>query len=200
VTGSAPFSADEFLALVPRKRGHFPFSSGIHGDLWLDLDTLFLDPLLLQPGIEELARRLEPHGPEGVCGPATGGAYLALLIARHLGIRFFWTEPSPASRPARDDAPVYRLPDSLKDHLSGRRVALVDDAINAGSAVRATWETLDHCGATVEVVGALVVLGSSIGEYLGQRCPARASCMGLPAEQWPEDACPRCAEGVALDG
>jgi orotate phosphoribosyltransferase len=172
----------------------------MHGDLWLDLDALFLNPQSLQPGIVELARRLEPYGPEAVCGPATGGAYLALLIARHMGIPFCWTEPSPASQPARGDDPGYRLPDSLKERVTGQRVALVDDAINAGSAVRATWETLDHCGAAVLVVGALIVLGSSIGEYLDQRGVPIERLSWLPAEQWPVKTCPRCAEGVALDG
>ena len=34
----------ELLALLPRRQGHFRLESGHHGDLWLDLDPLFLRP------------------------------------------------------------------------------------------------------------------------------------------------------------
>ena len=35
--------------LAQPRRGHFDLGTGFHGDLWLDLDALFLRPALLRP-------------------------------------------------------------------------------------------------------------------------------------------------------
>ena len=35
--------------------GHFVYESGHHGDLWFDLDMLFVHPRRLQPSVAELA-------------------------------------------------------------------------------------------------------------------------------------------------
>ena len=36
------------LDLIPAHRGHFAYTSGDHGDLWLDLDALFAHPRRLR--------------------------------------------------------------------------------------------------------------------------------------------------------
>ena len=43
--------------------------------------------------------------------------------------------------------------------VDGRRVAVVDDVIIAGSAVRGVLVELGACGATPVAIGALAVLG-----------------------------------------
>jgi len=63
------------------RRGHFDLATGFHGDLWLDLDALFLRPRLLRPQIRWLADRLRVHRVDAVCGPLEGGAFLAQAIA-----------------------------------------------------------------------------------------------------------------------
>ena len=44
--------------LARPRRGHFDLGTGYHGDLWLDLDGLFLFPDRLQPDVQRLADRL----------------------------------------------------------------------------------------------------------------------------------------------
>jgi orotate phosphoribosyltransferase len=41
----------------------------------------------------------------------------------------------------------YRIPEVLRPRLAGRRVAIVNDVINAGSAVLGTYRSLQDCGA-----------------------------------------------------
>ena len=71
--------------LARPQRGHFDLGTGFHGDLWLDLDALFLRPRLLRPWIRSLAGRLSEHGVDAVCGPVEGGSFLAMAIADILG-------------------------------------------------------------------------------------------------------------------
>jgi orotate phosphoribosyltransferase len=164
------------LDLVPTHRGHFAYTSGDHGDLWLDLDALFARPHRLRPYVAALADLLPSC--DVVCGPLTGGAYLAEFVADALDLQFSWTEGG-----------------SLTGALTGRKVAIVDDAINAGSAVSAAAESVLAADAQVVAVAALLTLGAAPSEIAG--VPVR-SLVTVPSELWPATTCPRCAAGAPL--
>ena len=55
--------------LLRERRGHFEFESGHHGETWLELETLFQDPALVQPIANELASRIAVHSPEVYAAP-----------------------------------------------------------------------------------------------------------------------------------
>ena len=134
------------LDLLRTKRGHFQFESGHHGNLWLDLDSLFLRPRLLLPFTQELARRLSPYRIEAVVGPLVGGALVAQTDAAEIGATFAFAERTIDANAVR-----YRIPDALRHWLDGKRVAIVDDA--AGSATRATHAELTSCGTHPVAIG-----------------------------------------------
>jgi orotate phosphoribosyltransferase len=185
------------LALMSARTGHFPLESGHHGDLWLELDTMFWEPAALEPLAHRLAERIRPHAPEVVCGPLVGGAFVAQLVAARLGVRFCHTE-----RASTGDgglyAATYRLPAAQAARLPGLRVAVVDDVVNAGSAVRATLAALTSAGAQPVALGALLALGATPA--------AVAAAVGLPLEAlstrenqiWEPEHCPLCARREPL--
>lgn len=78
-------AADPRRLALPQ-RGHFDLGTGYHGDLWLDLDVLFLWPSKLRPYVRELAERLAEHEVDAVSGPAAGGAFLAQALAGERGL------------------------------------------------------------------------------------------------------------------
>jgi orotate phosphoribosyltransferase len=184
--------------LLAARKGHFKLESGHHGDLWLDLHRLFLRPGRIRPFVAELARRLKPHGIEAVCGPMFGGAFVAQLIASELDVDFYYTErlqPGTAALYPVD----YRLPSTLRAGIRGMNLAVVDDVVNAGSAVRATLADLQACGARPAALGALLLLGSSASDM--------AAVAGIPLESiatissglWTPAECPLCVCGVPLE-
>lgn len=184
---------------MPCRRGHFALESGLHADTWLALDRLLVDPCALRPRIEALAEQLKPHRPTAICGPLLGGAFIAQSIAITMGLRFFPTERVDAVAPVkRLFAATYRLPEGLLPLVAGERCAVVDDAISAGSSVRATAIALTEAGATIAVVGALMVLGERAIDYFASaRIPLVAGHFA-PFESWLPDACPLCIAGVPL--
>lgn len=192
-----PDTPDDVLALMSARTGHFPLESGHHGELWLELDALFWEPTRLEPPARQLAELIRPHGPDVVCGPLVGGAFLAQVVASRLGVRCCHTEPASAGDGGLYAA-TYRLPDALAARLSGARVAVVDDVVNAGSAVRATVAALAEAGAQPVALGALLTLGTTP--------TAVADSLGLPLETlatgeneiWEPERCPRCANGEPL--
>ena len=164
------------LELVRTHRGHFAYTSGDHGDLWLDLDALFAHPRRLRPYVTELAELLPPC--DVVCGPLTGGAYLAQAVADALDTGFAWTEGR-----------------TLTGAVTARRVAIVDDAINAGSAVSAAAEALVGAGAQIVAVAALLTLGEAPPTLAGVPVQSLAT---LPSHLWPAATCAACAAGSPL--
>jgi orotate phosphoribosyltransferase len=192
-----PDTQDAVLSLMSARTGHFPLESGHHGELWLELDALFWEPAALEPLAHRLAERIRRHAPEVVCGPLVGGAFLAQLVAARLGVRFCHTERTSAGNGGLYAA-TYRLPDALSARLPGSRVAVVDDVVNAGSAVRATLAALTHAGARPVALGALLALGATPA--------AVAAAVGLPLEElatreneiWEPEQCPLCARREPL--
>jgi orotate phosphoribosyltransferase len=61
----------EVVQLVRPRAGHFDLGTGYHGDLWLDLDALFLRPARLRPYVDWLAERLRGHGVDADGVPVT---------------------------------------------------------------------------------------------------------------------------------
>jgi orotate phosphoribosyltransferase len=173
--------------LVSARRGHFRFESGHHGDLWLDLDTLFTHPRRVQPFAATLAERLARHGVEVICGPLVGGAFVAQMVACELAAEFCWSEQ-----------PDYGIPGPLRPRLEGARVAIVDDAINAGSATRGTLTHLRACGAEVVAIGALLVLGGTPERLTAAERLPLEHVATMPSGLWEAPDCPLCAAGEPL--
>jgi orotate phosphoribosyltransferase len=199
VTGPASDYQREVVELLEARKGHFALESGHHGELWLDLDSLFIRPSRIARFAAELARRLAPAEVEAVCGPLVGGALLAQAVAIHLDVEFLYAEPG---RP--DDGPGlyaarYRLPAAMRTHAAGRAVAIVDDVVNAGSATRSTYAELDEAGARPVAIGTLLTLGTAVPEFAREHALLLASLAVLPNSLWEPASCPLCAAGVALE-
>lgn len=186
------------MDVIPSQRGHFEFESGYHGAQWMDLETLFLDPRTMEPHVTQLAERVKQHHPDVVCGPLVEGAFVALGVSRALGLPFTYSERY--TRDATELYPYgYRIPASLHPHLKGRRVAIVNDVISAGSAVRGTAEALHDIGAQSIAIAALLVLGDWSANYAAEHDVALEALDLRPFDMWRPAECPLCERGVPLE-
>jgi orotate phosphoribosyltransferase len=196
-----PESSDEpvaaAMALLAARSGHFLLESGHHGDLWLELDGLFWSTGAVEPLVAALAERIRPYEVDVVCGPLVGGALLAQLVAARLGAGFCYTERTATGSGLY--AAAYRVPDVLRSRLAGTRVAIVDDVVNAGSAVRATLAAVGAAGAEVVAFGALLTLGSTPATVAADAGLPLEALGTRPTEIWEPGRCPRCATGEPLE-
>ncbi len=196
---------DEIVRLLPLRKGHFRLESGHHGDLWIDLELLCADPQPVRRYASEMGARLIQHSVEVICGPLVEGAFVGLLAAAGLGLPFCYSErvePDGTGVQGPEDQlyPVpYRIPRPLRPRVRGKRVAVVNDVINAGSAVRGTITDLDACEAEIVVVAALLVLGSWAHDYTQSKAVPLETLAALPNTVWAPAECPLCSSGVPLD-
>jgi orotate phosphoribosyltransferase len=96
--------------------------SGLHSDLWLDLDPLFAEPHRIIPFVATLVTALRPHAVDAVCGPFAGGAFLAQLVAHALGTEFYFTERVHSDEGDGLFRARYRLQPAIAARVHGRRV------------------------------------------------------------------------------
>jgi orotate phosphoribosyltransferase len=190
--------ADTITTLLAGRHGHFQMESGYHAGSWFELGSLFDRPDALRPFVSELAGRLAAHGVDAVCGPTTGGAKLGELISAELHIPGLVAERFETAEaglfPIR-----YAVPAAQRAELRGVSVAIVDDAISAGSAVRGTHADLLACGARPVALGALVVFGEAAADFAADTGLALETIQELPFDMWRPADCPLCGAGVALE-
>jgi orotate phosphoribosyltransferase len=176
------------LNAVVASRGHFVYESGHHGDLWLDLDGLFVDARRARGWAAVLAERAVACRPEFVCGPLTGGAFVAQSLAAEIGAGFVFAE-----RFVSETGGVrYRIPTSLRGALHGRRVLLVDDAVNAGSAWLSTLADLLDCGGEIAGFATLLSLGEAASQIARQYGAPLFTLASLECGRWVAEECPLC--------
>ncbi|MEP7001818.1 MAG: orotate phosphoribosyltransferase [bacterium] len=192
-------STSAFLELVAGRRGHFQLESGHHGALWLDLDALFAVPARIDPFVSALADAIRPHNVDGVCGPLLGGAFLAQLVAQKLSAEFCFTERvMPAVRGGLYQA-RYVLPAAFHTRVRGRRLAIVDDVMSAGSALRGTYSELCSHGATPVVAGALLQLGTVGAQFFSEQGVAVSAVARDDYTLWSPEECPHCGAGTPVE-
>jgi len=190
--GSGPAAAIVLGDL--RRTGHFVYESGHHGDTWLDLERLFVDQRRLQTIAGEIGDRLRRHAAEAVCGPLVGGALLGQWVAHRTGLPFVWAERVAAERAAVR----YRVPEVLTDVVAGRRVAIVDDAVNAGSATLATRDEIARLGGDATVAAAIFIRDPGGIALLKANGLAVEHLIGVPFTLWAPTDCPLCRAGLSI--
>jgi orotate phosphoribosyltransferase len=195
---TAPAPAIDLLHLLPARQGHFLLESGHHGQLWLEMPALCLRPERVKPLASALAERLRAHAVQIVCGPLVEGAFVALMVAEALGLPFTYAQPHRRARTGL--FPVgYEIPGPLQAALRGRRIAIVNDVINAGSAVRGTLAALQACAGVPLVIATLATLGEAPARLAADEGVALETLTALPNQIWTPETCPQCALGVPLE-
>ena len=92
----------------------------------------------------------------------------------------------------------YRVPAVVRARLRDKRVAIVNDVISAGSAVRGTLDDLRSCQADTVAVASLAVLGTSAAAFAATNNLVLESLASFPFTMWTPTECPLCQAGVAL--
>jgi orotate phosphoribosyltransferase len=190
---------DDIIGLLAGRRGHFQMESGYHSEMWFELESLFERQQQLKPFISELAKRLAAHGADAVCGPMTAGAKLAKLISAELGIEYFFTERFERPETTGFFPVSYLVPPALRESVRGKSVAIVDDAISAGSAVRGTYTDLLACHARPVALGALFVFGDAADRFAQEEGLALEGIGHLTFGIWNPVNCPLCKRGLAVE-
>lgn len=167
--------------------GHFLLKSGRHAARYLEKFLVLQHPAIGVELCRRFAEAFAPYEPSLVVGPTTGGVLLSFETARQLGgeVRAAFAEPiAEGGRALRRGWAV----------STTERVVLVDDILTTGASLLETVEAVRATG--VEPVAAAVMVDRSVAPVeLGVPLHALGR---IEIPSWEAEACPLCAEGVAL--
>jgi orotate phosphoribosyltransferase len=93
----------------------------------------------------------------------------------------------------------YQLPAPIAELVSGQRIIIVDDVINAGSATKATIDAVLAAGGSPIAIGALLTLGEGATRLAGAYELPVERLAHEPLTLWSPVDCPMCAAGRPLD-
>lgn len=175
--------------------GHFQLSSGRHSPAYVEKFRLLQHP----EHAEKLCRLIADHFREQevhlVAGPSTGGVILSYEVARQLGVRGIFAEPSAsgggrkwADPGGEGERRQFRSAFSI---APGERVLVVDDVLTTGGSVRQVLEAVREAGGQPMGVGVLV---DRSGGRINFGLPFFA-CLTLDLPTYEPGECPLCKRG-----
>lgn len=165
--------------------GHFLYTSGRHGERFLQAARVLQYPDQTEKLCRALAHCFKDDGVELVIGPATGGIILSYETARHLKARAAFTEKDPVEGMALKRGFAVR---------HGIKTLVVEDIITTGGSVKKTIDHLRRRGADVVGVGALI---DRSGGQAAFDCRFEALAK-LDLKSYAPDTCAMCAAGLPL--
>jgi orotate phosphoribosyltransferase len=168
------------------REGHFRYTSGLHGRIYVQCALLLKEPMLAAKVCAGLADRFRQDRPEAVVGPAVGAVNLSYEVARQLEITSLFTERGD------DGKMVLRRAFEIKP---GQRVLVVEDVITTGGTTQETADLMTSLGA--RVVGAGSIVDRSGGK--AKLTVPYFSLLRLDAEHYDPEQCPLCAAGIPIE-
>lgn len=172
---------ERFKATGALLEGHFVLSSGLHSSTYLQCAIALEDPIAAAAFGYAIAEQFQNQNVEAVASPAIGGIIIGYEVARHLGVRFIWTERENGRMTLRRGFTV----------VPGERVLVVEDVVTTGGSTRETITALSEAGA--DVVGAASIIDRSGGKAdVGVPRTALATLV-VPAVE--PSGCEACARG-----
>lgn len=161
--------------------GHFLFTSGRHGDTYMQCAKLLKHPQYTEEIIEPIAAEFKDDKIDIVVGPAIGGIIIAYEFAKQLGVQNFFAEREDGIMTLRRG---FKIP-------KGARVLIVEDVITTGGSVTEVIDIVEEQGG--EVVGVAVLVDRTGGKVdFGTKFVS-----GISEElvSYSSEECPLCKEG-----
>ena len=182
-------TSDQVIALFRETgallEGHFLYTSGRHGQQFLQAARVLQYPQYTEMLCKAIAETFTRDGIEFVVGPATGGIILAYETARHLGCCAAFSEKDGQGGMAVKRGFALR---------KGIRVLVVEDITTTGGSAQKTVAHLRSRGADVRAVAVLIDRSDGAVQF---DCPF-VPLARLPLASYVPAECPLCKQGLPL--
>lgn len=162
--------------------GHFTYTSGRHGRVYLEKFRILERAQHTEPLCRMIAANYADAGIDVVAGPTTGGIIIAYEVGRILRLPGIFCEKDPSG--GRAFRRGFRIE-------PGQRVLVVDDIVTTGGSLQETFAAVTAMGGEIAGVG---VLADRSGGHVTLPYPYFA-CLEVEFETWAPEDCPLCAAG-----
>ncbi|HTU24892.1 MAG TPA: phosphoribosyltransferase family protein [Pirellulales bacterium] len=175
---------------------HIVYTSGRHGESYVNKDAVYPHTELTSQLCEQIARHFAPAEPEIVAAPALGGIVLSQWTAHHL-CRLLGKEVLSVYAEKVTDEAGFVIKRGYDQLLRGKRVLVVEDVLTTGGSVKKVIELVATLGGHPIGAGVLCNRGNLQPEDIGAR--ELYALVKVDLASWEERECPLCARGVPVN-
>lgn len=178
------------------RAGHFVFTSGRHGDSYVNKDALYPYTQDTSRLCKAMAERFAKKDIDVVIGPAIGAAILSQWVAYHL-TQMNGREVYGAYAD-KDGQGGFILKRGYDKLVKDKRVLVVEDLTTTGGSIKKVVETIRTIGGDVVAAIAIVNRGDVSKEQVGNPGEFQ-SLVTLHLESWDEGQCELCEKGIPVN-
>jgi len=161
--------------------GHFLYTSGRHGDKYMQCAKILKEPAYAVELVSHLAAAFADDDVDIVISPAVGGIIIGYELARQLNVTGLFAERENGAMTLRRD---FEIP-------AGARVVVAEDVITTGGSVQEVIDIVKKSGGVLVGVGVLVDRSGGTIDFGAKTVAAYTANISSYA---PEE-CPICAAG-----
>lgn len=177
-------------------RGHFVYSSGRHGVIYVDVKSLFSDFKVISKLCHEIAERFKNSAINSVIGPANNGVVIAGRVAEYLsnicGRRVVLIPTKKA--PLGD----FFIRSDLRHQIFNKRILVVEDVLTTGGSAQKVIDIVRALGGNVVGLGVLYNRGREVLKDAVDVLDFFA-LVNIPHQSWSENECPLCKNGIPVN-
>lgn len=194
-------TGEEVLAIFKKTGGyitgsHIVYTSGKHGEAYLNKDAIYPHTNEISTICEEIARKFQDKNIDVVAAPALGGIILSQWTAYHLSlitqkeVLGVYTEKTP------DKNQIFtRGYDAL---VKGKRVLIVEDITTTGGSVIKVVNSVKNAGG--EIIAVCVLVNRDPENINSQTIGAPFYPLAeVKMQSWEEKKCPLCKKGIPVN-
>lgn len=164
--------------------GHFLFTSGLHGNTYIQCAKVSQYPEYNELFSKELASRFNKDEIDVVLGPAVGAIIVSYEMARQLGVRSIFSERVDGEMKLRRGMEIKK----------GENVLVVEDVVTTGGTVNELISVVEREGGNVSGIAAYVNRNvERVNFYYKEEYLIK----GVMEDYSPED-CPLCKQNIPL--
>lgn len=178
------------------KKGHFVYSGGRHGTIFVDAKALFSDSKAISKLCRQIAERFKTSAVNSVTGPANNGVVVASWVAEHLSELCSKKVALVPTVKTLDDNFLIRS--ASRHKIFNQRVLVVEDILNSGGSAQKVIDVVRALGGNVVGLGALYNRGGEISRGTINVVDFFVS-VNVPHQSWSEDECPQCKNRIPVD-
>lgn len=161
--------------------GHFLYTSGRHGDKYMQCARILQNPAYAVELVSHLAAAFGSDAVDIVISPAVGGIIIGYELARQLGVAGLFAERENGVMTLRRG---FEIP-------KGARVVVAEDVITTGGSVMEVIDIVKSAGGVLVGVGVLVDRSGGTIDFGVKTVAAHTAAIA----SYEADDCPICAAG-----
>lgn len=168
--------------------GHFVYTSGRHGEAYVNKDEVYPDTELISSICQHFADSYRDSGATRVIAPAVGGVALSQWTAHHLTQMNGRDGPKVLALYAEKEGEGFVIKRGYERKVPGEKILVVEDVVTTGGSILGVIDAVRALGGNI--VGAAIFCNRCgiTAEELG--IPRLHSFYDVPLESFAEDDMP----------